>query len=152
MLKKALVIKFFKCDYYDRILRRINYYDLIVRSVNVAIQLPSESCFDKMYRNLIKREPPPYYSDYREIGTDVSELYDYLIYTIRMKYGYSRRITISTTSFTTSDDNSHEYYGNSNKSKNNMQVSIKSPNMLKLTLQKMSTATNQVLPSTNSSF
>lgn len=150
MLKKALIFKFFKYDYFDKVIRRINYYDIIIREDNEILKLPEESCLEKIYRLLIKREPPPYYSDYREIGTDVTSMHDYLIYTTRMKYGYSRRLTTPNTSFTTSDENSHEFHHNSSTAKNNTKISIQSPNMLKLTLQKR-THSNQVVPSTKTS-
>lgn len=150
MLKKSLIFKFFKSDCYDKVVRRINYYDYVIRSLNIVNKFPSESCLERLYRILIKREPPPYYSDYREIGSDVSELHDYLIYTTRMKFGYSRRFTTSTTSITTSDENSHDNLRNSNnKSKYNLKVSIQNPHTLKL--QKSSTHYNQVVPSPNTS-
>lgn len=152
MLKKALIKKFFKSDLYDKIVRRINYYDFISISKNVDFSLPRESCLEKMYRKLIKREPPPYYSDYREVGTDVTELHDYLIYTTRMKFGYSRRITTPTTSIIGSDETSHENLRNSNnRSKTNLKVSIHNPRTIKLTTQKSSSRSNQVLPSPNTS-
>lgn len=141
LLKKALVTRFFKDDNIYKVARRINYYDFIIGKKNVPIKFPKETCLEKMYRILIKREPPPYHSDYREIGTDVSDLHEYLIYTTRTKYGYSRRFTTSTISTTTSDENSRE-------SKHQMKVSIQSQYIIKkLTLQKKSTHSNQILPS-----
>lgn len=152
MVKKTLLSKFFTTKNYEKIIRRMSYFDMVTMKNGDRIKEPKEKKLSKLYRICIKKEPPPYYSDYRILGSSVEEIHKYLIYTSRLRYGYSRRITASTISITTSDDTSHESHQenlSNSKSKQIPKTPIQSPNLLKFTLQKRSTRSNQIMPLDN---
>lgn len=104
-MKLSLIKHFFNQRYYVNIIKRIMYYD----SINRYTFPPKESCVAACYRVLFLKEPPPYYTEYRNFDTDpkeCDELFDLFILNRRKKYGYSKRIGHSLCHSNLSDGNS----------------------------------------------
>lgn len=106
LLKLSLINHFFSERYFGNVIKRIMYYDSPISRYSSEAD---ESCLHKMYRIIILKEPPLYYTEYREYDTDPKEcedLFDLFILNRRIKYGYSKRLGRSTCRSNASDSNS----------------------------------------------
>lgn len=91
-MRLSLVKYFFNERYFIKVIKRIMIYDSAFSRHSL---LPKESCISSLYRVLFLKEPPPYYTEYRDFDTnprECDELFNFYIYNTRKKYGYSKRI------------------------------------------------------------
>lgn len=95
-LQDALIVNFIGKSSFQKIVQRINYYDTILNitpenPLNL-MTTPKEACCSKMLREIIMREPPPYYTDYKIGHTDSKTSLEIVMSQLRTRYGYSRRL------------------------------------------------------------
>lgn len=98
-LQDALIMNFIGKTNFQRIVQRINYYDTVLNITPdnpiLFISQPKEACCNKLIREVITREPPPYYTDYRVNHTDSKKSLKIVMSQLRTRYGYSRRLQAS---------------------------------------------------------
>lgn len=88
--RDKIIKKFIGLDSLRQINKRKDYYDKL-HDNDTTISLPQESCLVRFTRNIIYKEPPPYYSDYRDKNIEYRDIMSNLILSIRGKFGYSKR-------------------------------------------------------------
>lgn len=99
---------------------RKQYFNQARKRKDKDTNIPKESCLCRFTRLVITKQPPPYYSDYRDVETNTSILRSSIVYYTRCKYGYSLRLK---SSFTSCDKSSSSLLRNK-KSKNSSIFSI----------------------------
>lgn len=116
---------------------RKQYFDETWKRKDEQIKIPKESCLNRFTRLIITKQPPPYYSDYRDIETNTSILMSSILYYTRCKYGYSLRLNSSFISF----DISSSSLLRNKKSKKSSILSVQFVRTTKSTI-----TSNQILP------
>lgn len=105
---------------------RINLHNSKSKVKNTGKKVPQEPICRKLFRIIFTNEPAPYFSEYISYLRLTNKLFDTTIYLLRCRYGYSKRLTATTTSIRNTTVNSESNNNEDFQPKNRVRHSLNS--------------------------